>query len=354
MKKILFVLTFFLLIYTPYIVEANNEYNIIEEIESPKGFDMEKTVEDVKTGKLPVTFLGILENILSLFIGGIQKNLPNIVKMTLIAILSGLVVNLSGDKSDLGTYAAVAIVASISVKTFSYAVSVVTETIDGLFLFISSLMTPLVSVSSMGTAAKGAASGVIFVAMQIFIHICKSVLLPLVCVITVFSVSDKVGNTPYLQGITNILKSFLNWGTGFMIMIYSVVIGLQSQAAAGLDNLAGKSIKYAVGSFVPVVGGALSDSLETVIASAKTMAGALGISGVLGVIYICVVPLVNICTLSLSFKLASAIASVTSEKRVSSVIDEFAQNIARVSVVLLSVSVMFIISLAMMCSFGGR
>jgi len=353
MKKIIFVLTFFLLLYTPYIVEANDEYNIIEEIESPKGFDMEKTVEDVKEGKIPITFSGILENILSLFVGGIQKNLPNIIKMTLVSVLSGLVVNLSGDKNESGTYAAVAIVATLSVKTFSYAVSVVTETIDGLFLFISSLMTPLISVSSLGTVAKGAASGVIFVAMQVFIHICKSVLLPLICVITVFSVCDKVGNRPYLKGITNILKSFLKWGTGFMILIYSVVIGLQSQAAAGLDNLAGKSIKYAVGSFVPVVGGALSDSLETVIQSAKTMTGALGISGVLGVVYICVVPLVNICTISLSFKLAAAITSVTSEKNVSSVIDEFAQNIARVSVILLSVSVMFIISLAMMCSFGG-
>lgn len=354
MKKILFVLTFFLLIYTPYIVEAKSDYNIIEDIKSPDGFDMEKTVKEVSSGKVPITFLGILENVFSLFVGGIQKNIPNIIKMTVIAILSGLIVNLSDDKSGLGTYAAVAIVATMSVKTFSYAVTVATETIDGLFLFISSLMTPLMTVASLGTVAKGAAAGVIFVAMQVFIHICKSVLIPLICVITVFSVSDKVGNTPYLSGITNILKTVLKWGTGFMIMIYSVVIGLQSQAAAGLDSLAGKSIKYAVGSFVPVVGGALSDSLETVIQSSKTMAGALGISGVLGVFYICVVPLVNICAVSLSFKLAAAIASVTAEKRVYSVIDEFAQSIARVSIVLLSVSVMFVISLAMMCSFGGR
>ena len=102
------------------------------------------------------------------------------------------------------------------------------------------------------------------------------------------------------------------------------------------------------------MGGALSDSLETVIASAKTMAGALGISGVLGVLYICLVPLVNICAISLSFKLAAAVASVTSEKRVSTVIDEFSQSIGRVSIVLLSVVVMFIISLSILCSSGGR
>lgn len=354
MKKTIFILTFFLLLYTPYIVEASNSRNIIEGIESPNGFDIEKTVKEISSGSVPISFSAVLEKILSLFIGGIKNNLPNIIKMIVVAVLSGLVVNLSQDKSEMGTYAAVAIVSIISLKTFSYAVTLTKETIDGLFLFISSLMTPLATLSSTGTVAKGAAAGAIFVAMQVFIYICKTVMLPLICAITVFSVSDKVGNTPYLQGVTTILKSVLKWGTGFMITAYTVVIGLQSQAAAGLDNLAGKSIKYAVGSFVPVVGGALSDSLETVIASAKTMAGALGISGVLGVFYICAVPLVNVCVVSLSFKLAGAVASVTSEKRVSSVIDEFAQSIGRVSILLLSVAVMFIISLSILCSFGGK
>lgn len=354
MKKFICVLTFFLLIYTPYIVGAQNLNNIIEEIESPQGYDAKEIIEDAVSGKVSVTFSGVLEKILRLFIGGIKDSIPNIIKMTTVAILSGLIVNLSSDKTEIGTYASVLIAAAIAIKTFSYVITVTKETIDGLFLFISSVITPLITVVSVGTVAMGTATAITFVSMQVFIHICKSVLIPMICVITVFSVSDKIGETPYLNGITNILKQVLKWGTGLMVTIYTVVIGLQSQAAAGLDSLAGKSIKYAVGSFVPVVGGALSDSLETVIASAKTMAGAFGISGVIGVGYICLVPLINICTISLSFKLASAVASVSSEKRVSAVIDEFSQNIGRVSIVLLSVAVMFIISLAMICNFGGR
>ncbi len=353
MKKIIFVLTFFLLLYTPHIVFAQNQYNIIEEIDAPNGFDIQQTVETITKGKIPITFGEILKKILSLFIGGIQSNIPNIVKMLTIAILSGIVVNLNNDNNEIGTYTAVIIAATIAIKIFSYSITVTEETIDGLFLFISSLMTPLVTTASTGRVAMGTAAATVFVAMQVFIHICKSVLIPLVCVITVFSVSDQVGKTPYLYGITNLLKQVLKWGTGLMITIYTVVIGLNTQAAAGMDTLAGKSIKYAVGSFVPVVGGALSDSLETVIASAKVLSGALGISGILGVLYICVVPLINISAVSISFKLASAVASVTSEKSVCAVIEEFAQSIGRVSLILLSVAVMFVISLALMCGFGG-
>ena len=354
MKKMIFVLTFFLIIYTPYIVVAENATDIISDVEQIEGYDMEETIENVMEGNIPITFSKILESILNLLIGGIKDNMPNIIKMTAIAILSGLVINLTKDKNEIGTFAAVLFASTIAIKTFSYVITVTNETIDMLFLFISSLMTPLATVMSTGNVAMGGAAATTFVAMQVFIHICKSIFMPLICIIMVLSVTDKIGQTPYLKGVTTVLKQILKWGTGLMITIYGVVIGLGAQAASGFDSLAGKSFKYAVGNFVPVVGGALSDSLETVIAGAKTVAGALGIAGVIGVGYICVVPLINVCVVSISFKLAAAVASVTSEKRVSQVIEEFSQNIGSVSLVLLSVAVMFVLSLAMLCGFGGR
>ena len=352
MKKIVFVVSFFLLLYTPYIVHAESVYNIIDELESPKGYDVKEVATEAAQGKIPLTFSEVLKKIASLFFDGIRENIPYIIKLTAIAVLSGLVLNLGGEKNEIGTFAAVAVAATVAVKIFSYAITLTEETIDSLFLFISSMMTPVAAAASTGTVAMGGAAASTFVAMQVFLHICKSVLMPLVCVITVFSVSDKIGEIPYLNGIAAILKQILKWGTGFMITVYSVVIGLQTQAAASMDSLAGKSMKYAVGSFVPVVGATLSDSLETVIAGAKTVASALGVAGIIGVGYICVVPLINICTVSVCFKLASAIASVTSQKRVSSVIEEFSRSIGSVSLILLSVAVMFIISLAMLCGFG--
>ena len=353
MKKIIFVLSFFLLIYTPYIVEAENITNIIDNIQSPDGFDARQVAKDAMEGKISFGFSGVVEKIIELFFGGIKENVPLIIKMTVVAVMSGMVLNLAGEKNEIGTFAACGIVSVISVKIFSYAISLAEETIDTLFLFISSLMPSVATaVSVMGISGGGAAVAT-FAAMQVFIHICKNILMPMVCVICAFSVCDKMGQTPYLDGITGLLRQVLKWGTGLMITIYSVVIGLQAQAAVNLDNLAGKSLKYAVGSFVPVVGGALSDSLDTVIAGARTVSGALGIAGITGVGYICIVPLLNICAVSVSIKIASAVAAVSAEKRVYQVINEFSQSVGRVAIMLLSVVVMFVISLSVLCSLGG-
>lgn len=354
MKKIIFVLSFFLLIYTPYIVVAENVSNIIDNIQSPEGYDAQQTAYDAMDGKISFGFYDIAEKTLSLFFGGIKENIPVIIRMTVIAVMSGIVLNLAGEKNEIGVFASCAAVSVIAVKVFSYTISLTIETIDTLFLFISSMMPAVSTAVSVTGISAGGSAATTFVAMQVFIHICKNVFMPMICIICAFSVCDKVGQTPYLEGITALLKQVLKWGTGFMITIYSVVIGLQAQAAVNLDNLAGKSLKYAVGSFVPVVGSALSDSLDTVIAGAKTVSGALGISGIIGVGYICLLPLVNICAVSVSMKIAGAIAAVSAEKRVFMIINEFSQCVGRVAIILLSVAVMFVISLAILCSFGGR
>lgn len=352
MKKMIFVLSFFLLIYTPYIVSAETPYNIIENMEETPVVDIRQYAGNVLAGNLPVSFSGIIEQILTLFVGGIKENIPLIIKIMATAILSGFILNLGVDTS-IGTFASVAVVSVMALKTFSYCLDLTTQTVDSLFLFIQSMMPPVAAAVSTSGAASGGAAATVFVGMQVFIHICRSALLPLICVITAFSVCDKLGDTPYLQGINNLLKQVLKWGTGLMLTVYTVIITLQAQTAAGFDTLAGKSLKYAVGSFVPVVGSTLADSLETVVASAKTVAGALGIAGIIGVGYISLVPLVNLCCIAVSYKLASAVATVTAEKKVSAAINEVGDSISRIAVLLLCVTVMFIISLAMLTNLGG-
>ncbi len=162
--------------------------------------------------------------------------------------------------------------------------------------------------------------------------------MPLVAVITALSVVDCLGDTPYLKGVTGLLKSCLKWGTGLLLTLYGAVIAIQSQAAGAFDTVAGKTVKYAVGSFVPVVGGALSDSLEMVGTSARAIKSALGISGIIGVGYGSLSPLINVCAVALSYKLAACLCAVTSKKRESHVIDEVGGSLVRICGVILAVS----------------
>ncbi len=357
MKKIIVVLSFFLIIYIPHIVHAEKTDNIIDEmLDVPKvsEFDTAQTAKAASEGKIDITFSGVCDKIINLFLENIRDNYAIIFKMSAAGIISGIAANLSDTKNDIGRIACVAAVGVLSLNAYTYTAKVAEETCDTLFLFVQSIV-PSVAAASLasGHTAESASCGVVFCAMQIFIHICKEVIFPLIAVITALGTVDNLGDTQYLKGVNSFLKKTLSWGTGLMLTLYGGVVALQTQTAGAFDSLAGKSVKYAVGNFVPIVGGALSDSLDMVMQSAKVIKSALGVSGIIGVCFLCAGPLINICSIAAAYKIAASIVSVSADKRVSAVINEIGGGIAKICINIMAVSVMFILSIAMLCRFGG-
>ncbi len=357
MKKMISILSFFLILYIPYIVCANPMEELIQQADQKvtiAGYSVSDTANAVLSGKQPFTFSGGIDYLLAIFTKQLRSNWPTILKMTVIGILSGVVSAMHDGKNEIGILACAAIASLMCLKTFVFFVTTAEETIDSMFLFMQAIIPSVAATTAAtGQTAQTAVCGTIFVAMQIFIYICKEMILPFLAVLTALGVVNKLGDTPYLKGIVGGLKSFYKWGIGLLLILYGVVCGLQAQSAGAFDTVAGKTVRYAVGSFVPLVGGALSDSLQMIGAGAKTIRAALGISGIIGVLYVCINPFVHICTIALSYKVAACLCTVMADTRVAEVIQEVGGNLVRICGVILCVGVMFVISLAMLCRMGG-
>ena len=357
MKKIIFVLSFFLILYIPHIVHAEKSIEIIDEmldIPQTTEFDASQTAKLAAEGKTDITFSGIFEKILNLFTENIRKNYSTIFKITAAGIISGIAANLSDTKNDIGRITCVAAVGVLSLNAYTFAAKTAEETCDTLFLFVQSIVPSVAATSlAVGHTAESASCGLVFCAMQIFIHICKEVIFPLIAVITALGTVDNLGEKQYLSGVISLLKKVLSWGTGLMLTLYGGVVTLQTQTAGAFDSLAGKTVKFAVGNFVPIVGGALSESLDVVLQSTKVIKSALGVSGIVGVCFLCAGPLINLCSVAMSYKIASGIVSVTADSRVSAVINEIGGGIFKICINVTAVSIMFILSIAMLCRFGG-
>lgn len=245
---------------------------------------MSDTAEDILDGKNTFSFSFIVDKLKNLLFGEIKENTSIIVQMTAVGILSGILSGFCNSKNEIGTLACVGIMALMSLKTFQFAVFTAEETIDSLFIFVQALIPAIAGTTvATGFAAQTAACGSVFVAMQVFIYICRIILLPMISVMTAFSVVNCMGDAKYLKGITELMQSIFKWSVGLLLTLYGVVVGVESQSAITFDSVTGRTVKYAIGSFVPVVGSAISDSLEMIGTSAKTAKSALGISGIIGV-----------------------------------------------------------------------
>ena len=79
-----------------------------------------------------------------------------------------------------------------------------------------------------------------------------------------------------VSGIRKVIMTIM----GFSLLIYSFVMGIQSSLAKSADSLSMKTARFAIGTYVPIVGGALSDALATVTAGLtviKRFTGSIGI-----------------------------------------------------------------------------
>jgi stage III sporulation protein AE len=119
-----------------------------------------------------------------------------------------------------------------------------------------------------------------------------------------------------------------------------------------VDGVTSKTAKFAISTFVPVAGKYLADAADTVIGCTLLIKNAAGIAVMIGIIAICIVPLLKIAALVLIYKAAGALVEPISDKRMSSCINDVAGSIVYVLGIAASVTFIFLITVTAIISAG--
>ncbi len=370
MKWCICVLLSFLAISFPfsYVGSAQNniEQNMMEEskrqletVLGPSEFtDFSKAADELANGSQGWSFSGLLSNLSDLFWGELKSNMSMLIKMVVVAIMAGVLCNIQGkfageSISNLGFLTCFIVIAGIAVSIFSDIVSIASETIDTLYMFTQGLI-PTISMiisSGGGGATASAMSPTLFVCMQVITYLAKNFFLPMNLGIFALSVINNVTERFHITKLIEFAKQGLKWGIGILLTVYVGLIGFQGISFGYLNGVAGKTVKYAVCNFIPLVGTALAESVEAVCASAVLVKNAVGMAGILSLISICLLPLSKMLVLSLLYRFAAGVAEPVTDRRITNFFSDIAGNITQTFVVLLMVCVMFMISVGLLCTF---
>ncbi len=171
-------------------------------------------------------------------------------------------------------------------------------------LALSPIMTALCITS--GTPGAATVTGV---GISIFVAVCEvlfaTFLISLTRMIFALSVCSTLGeNMPDLTGITKLAKRIFSLLTGFTVMLFCAVSTYQSIIFSGSDSITFRTVRFAVGNVVPVVGASLGEALRVVIGAISTLRGTVGGVGVC-VIFLLLIPtaisiLLNIGVISIA------------------------------------------------------
>jgi stage III sporulation protein AE len=134
--------------------------------------------------------------------------------------------------------------------------------------------------------------------------------------------------------------------------IFIAIITIRSIAAKSLDLVTMKTAKFAVDSFIPVVGKTLSDAISTVAGYTVLLKNAISSIGLIVVIVIMLLPIIKILIMAFIYKLTAALIEPISDKKVVSVIDSAGNSLIMINSCIISVSIMFFIMITIVASTG--
>ena len=94
---------------------------------------------------------------------------------------------------------------------------------------------------------------------------------------------------------------------GLIFTLFFAIFSLQGIAVGSFDSLSIRTTKYTIKSYIPVMGGYLSDGMDLILSSTLLIKNSVGLVGVLLIITTILSPLLEIVVFSLMLKLISAV-----------------------------------------------
>lgn len=203
---------------------------------------------------------------------------------------------------------------------------------------------PLTSASS-GALLLGASEGLIALATYVITPLSVAYL----SVCTCGSLSPVLN----VSGLSELYKRAATWSLSLIMTVYLGVLSIQTTVNAAADNLALKTGKFVIGTFIPVVGGAVSEAVSTVGACVSLLKSTVGIYGIIAEALI-VIPLVLwLVAWRLSLSVSSSVATLFDCAKIATLLRAADTAVSFLLSVVLICSLAFILSLTVLMLAGG-
>ncbi len=227
------------------------------------------------------------------------------------------------------------------------AISTFFDTVRGLSVAFLPLMGTLYAMGGNVRAAVVNHS-VLSAFLTILETFCAGSVLPVAGVCLALALLDALaGGTVPLRPLAGFIKRSFTLALSFLMLLLCGVLGLQSTLARASDTLALRSAKFAAGSFLPVVGGSIAQTLGTVAASVEYLRSVAGGGAILVLFFAFLPTFLSVLLTRTAFLLGSAAARLLHCEQEDKILSELGGVYGYFLAVMAAVFVMLVFSLTL-------
>lgn len=276
--------------------------------------------------------------------------------LTIVMMLSFVTSNLLKDKGwaqDVCDMIVLSSCAMMIIDPMSDLFGQVSESLSACTVFLNAFIPVFAGllVASGFAAVSGTYSVVMIAYSDVFAAINSGVFLPCCHMLLASTVCTTLAKVPF--SLANGVKKMIITVLSVLTTVLTGIIGLQTRLSSIGDNIAVKAAKSALGSFVPVVGGAWGDSLSVILGSIDLVRSSVGIYAVLTISMIFLPPLVKLLMWQLVLCVSRSLFEVAQRKAVVDLLNSISGLLTILVVVLLCSLLLIVISSLTVLSLGN-
>jgi len=314
--------------------------------------DINNLLTSAISGK--VDNISIFRSILNLFGSEIVASITLLGSVLVVVVINSILKSISenlGNESvsQIAYYIQYILIAGLIMSNFAGIIIMIKDSINNLVGLMNSLV-PILLALMMATGNIASASflePLILFSVMFIGNIITIVILPVTLVGATLAIVSNISDKIQIGKLANFFRSGVIWFLGLVITVFVSVASLEGTLTSSVDGITAKTTKAAVSTFIPVIGKALGDSVDTVFGASSILKNAVGVVGMIIIIGIVVMPIIKLAMLTITYHFAAAICEPMADGKIVNLLGQMGSTFKVLLAIMFFIAVLMIIGLAM-------
>ncbi len=297
---------------------------------------------------------GIIEKLWNMLVGDVRYCASYVLSIMGFCILSSCIkgsqIKLGGSLGEISYLVCYFVIAAFLSGVLSNAVNTARSCSDELETFIRMSLPAYIGIVSSSGINVAASQGIFLAMINVVSEYAGGYMIDAFFYIGLLTVIGNMSSGIKITKLISIARQVLFWILGLLLTVFAGMTALSGLSASHASNIGIRAVKYTIGHSIPLVGGFLADSTDLILASAGIFRGAFGTAGIVILAVLCIVPVLKLFVMGFMLKITAGLTEPFCDTQMCNTIYQVGQTVIHIMAVLLLMTVMFILSFAVLMS----
>ena len=325
-----------------------------------KDIDLKTYIKKLISGDANILDLFDKDKIQTVVFSEVKESIKIAASILVLALLSSIIKSLDNSFSSSGVstvtnYIVFIMVVTLTLVSFKDILALCYSTIENIIGLVNVIIPIMISLLVLvGFPITSTALNPIFVGGVAAINIVfKKFIFVLISLSFAILVVINITNNIKLNKLSSFIKQINVITLGAVFTVYLGLVSIQGLYVTSFDKFTVKTAKFAVGNFIPVVGGFVSDSVDILLSSSQLIKNVFGGVGLVILIGMCLIPIIKILAVVLVYKVCAIAIEPVGEDNISTFLNEVANLMTIILVTIIAVTIMFFVTIAILTSISA-